>query len=265
MKKLILFFALSFSIAAKLSAQDFEYIEEPQRKQIDFRKARFGIFLAPNISWMKPTSAKSDDGFFRVSSDGSKVGYSWGLMVDYYFAENYGISTGIQVNTSGGNIKIASVDSNTFANTVQTASFKYSLQYLEVPFNLKLRTDEIASANGLQVFGQLGLTAGINIGKRATYEVAYRDANGNHKSISGEREKLTGSFTIAPVLLQLNVGAGVEKAVSEKMSVYFGMFFNNAFLPDVTNPAKYELPYPGSFSDGKIRMNNFAFRFGIFF
>src|SRR5690606_24827304 len=217
-KKILTFCALSLCITAKLSAQDFEYIEEPQRKQLDFRKARFGLYIAPNISWMKPTAAKSDDGQFRVSSDGSKLGYTWGLMVDYFFAENYGISTGIQINTSGGNIKIASVDSNNFANSVQAASFKYSLQYLEIPFNIKLRTDEIASANGLQVFGQLGLTAGINIGKRASYDVSYRDATGNYKTITGEREKLTGSFSIAPVLLQLNIGAGVEKPISEKMS-----------------------------------------------
>lgn len=145
------------------------------------------------------------------------------------------------------------------------SDFNYTLQYLEVPFQLKLRSDPIASANDLQVFGQLGVTAGINIGKKATYTVGYTNSIGDYKVISGDREKLEGSFTIAPFLMQLNIGAGIEKPISEKMSIYLGLFFNNAFAPDVTNPSKYELGYKGSFGDGSVRLNSFAFRFGLFF
>lgn len=264
MKKLLLITCL-LAGSANSFAQVYEEIDENPRGSIDVNRLRFGAYFAPNVSWMKPTSAKSDNGVFRISSGGSKLGYTWGLMVDYFFTENYGIATGFQLNTSGGKIKARRIEDTTVNNAVYRSDFNYTLQYLEIPFQLKLRSDEIAAANGMKVFGQIGLTAGFNIGKKATYTVDYTDQNGVDQTVSGDKEKLTGSFTIAPFLLQLNVGAGVEKPITEKMALYFGLFFNNAFLPDVTNPKEYDLDYKGNFSDGNIRLNSLAFRFGLFF
>ena len=266
MKKLFIALSLFSFFAGNASAQHFEVMDDDvQEGRIDVNKLRFGVYFAPNISWMKPTSAKSDNGIYKITSDGSKVGYTWGLLADYFFSENYGIATGFQLNTSGGKIKSKRVEQDSFiSNAVYNADFNYTLQYLEIPFQLKLRSDRLEAADGLQVFGQIGLTAGFNIGKKATYKVEYTDG-GTSQIISGDKEKLAGSFTIAPFLLQLNVGAGVEKPISEKMALYFGLFFNNAFLPDVTNPSEYDLDYKGTFSDGNIRLNSFAFRFGLFF
>ncbi len=251
--------------SATAAAQDFESTDPPAQR-LDVKKVRFGIYFAPNVSWMKATSARSDDGTFRITSGGSKVGYTWGVMADYFFAENYGIATGFQLNTSGGMLESTRTSSDSsFRSTVYNANMNYSLQYLEVPFQLKLRSDAIDAAGNMRVFGQIGVTGGFNIGKKATYRVDYTDQYGTFQHVSGDKEKLSGSFAIAPVLLQLNIGAGVEKPVGEKMALYFGLFFNNSFLPDVTNPAKYDMGYSGSFSDGNIRMNSFAFRFGLFF
>ena len=265
MKRLLLATLFLNLLAASASAQDYEVVDGPGWSRIDMNRVRFGAYFAPNVSWMKPVSAKSDNGLYRVTSGGSKVGYTWGLLADYFFTENYGIATGFQLNTTGGTIKTFRIAEDSTLNTVYNSNFNYTLQYIEIPLQLKLRSDELPAANGLQVFGQIGLTAGFNIGKKATYNVGYTDANGAYRMVSGDKEKLTGSFTIAPFLLHLNVGAGVEKPISEKMSLYFGLFFNNAFLPDVTNPGEYELGYRGTFGDGNIRMNSFAFRFGLFF
>lgn len=266
MKKIILSFFLIPGIATIVSAQDFEDVTSSSSAKIDVNKVRFGGYFAPVVSWMKPTAAKSDNGEYNVTSGGSKVGYVWGLMTDYFFAKNYGISTGFQINTWGGSINSERTDQATSVNnTVYNADFNYTLQYLEVPFQLKLRSDEIEKAAGIKIFGQIGLTGGVNIGKKATYKVDYSDDFGGRRTLSGDREKISGSFAIAPVLLQLNVGGGVEKPITNHMSLYFGLFFNNAFLPDVTNPNKYDLGYKGSFSDGNIRLNSFALRFGLFF
>jgi hypothetical protein len=262
MKRILLVFPLILSLTAA-KAQNYEVIDD--RPHIDVRQLRFGAYFAPNVSWMKATSAKTDNGVYRVRSNGSRVGYTWGLMMDYFFADNYGISTGFQINNTGGSIRTTRLETDSVANTVYNSDFKYSLQYLEIPFQLKLLSDPIASANDLRVFGQIGLTAGFNIGKKATYEVGYTNSYGEYRTIEGDKEKLAGSFTIAPFLLQLNVGAGIEKPISEKMAFYFGLFFNNAFLPDVTNPNEYDLDYNGKFSDGNIRLNSFAFRLGLFF
>jgi hypothetical protein len=233
-------------------------------------RLRFGAYLAPNLSWMRPTAATDDRNQFNVERDGSRAGFTYGLMAEYFFAENYGFITGLQVNQTGGSIITTSVDRSTAtAGRVLSADFDYRLQYLEIPVGLKLRTDDI---NGFRFFGQLGASLGINIGKKVDYTVTYTPdpATNATEEASGEKIKLTGKGlnVIAPVMFQMNIGAGVEYPITEKLRFYTGLFFNNGFAPDATNPEKYDnnrLGYMGSFRDGNVRLNNFALRVGLFF
>ncbi len=243
-----------------------EYVEEgTSESKVDINKVRIGAYLAPNISWMHPTSSKSSDGDYLVNSNQSIVGFSWGLMSDYFITENYGFSTGFQLNNTGGNINVSRRTIGDIAKSfVEDANITYRVQYLEIPFCLKLKSDEIAS--GIHIFGQIGLVAGFNIGKKATYSIKYWDADINSlNTVQGDKEKLYGSFTVAPMNLQMNVGLGVEKKISPKMDFYFGVFFNNGFLPDATKPEELNLGFKGRFSDGNVRLNNLSFRFGLFF
>ena len=234
----------------------------------EIRKMRFGLFIAPNNSWMKPTTSKSNDGSYSVSSQGSKIGYSWGLMLDKFFAENYGIATGLQLSTSGGIIK-SEYDISKGAptrGTVTKAEIDYKLQYFEVPFALKLMSDQLSG--GIRIFGHLGVTAGINISRKGGYSVDYMDtANGALVSmnVSGENEKLRSGLSVTPILFQMNLGGGIEYQLTDKMSMYFGLFFNNGFAPDVTNPKEFDLGHEGQFTDGIVRLNNLSLKIGMFF
>jgi opacity protein-like surface antigen len=230
-------------------------------------KARFGVFLAPNFSWMKPTANKSDDKQYLVTGDGSKTGFMWGLMMDYFFSDNYALATGFQINYTGGKITSTinpAMPAPTTPNVVQTASLDYKIQYLEVPFALKLRSDDM---NGVRVFGQIGINIGVPLSKKASYNITYTDTVGGASktlAVNGENEKLRG-LGISPVLLQMNLGGGLEYSITEKMSIYAGVFYNNGFIPDVTNPKDLDLGFKGNFSDGNIRLNNIAIRIGMFF
>jgi len=236
----------------------------------ELRKTRFGLFIAPNNSWMKPTAARSNDGLYLVTSEGSKIGYSWGLMIDHFFAENYGITTGVQLTTSGGKI-LAEYDPSKLptpapTNVVKSASFDYRLQYFEVPFGLKLMSDDLSG--GLRIFGNLGITAAINFAKKATYTVTYTDTAAGapvDKIATGENEKLRNGVSIIPILFQMNLGGGIEYQLTSKMSLYMGLFFNNGFAPDVTSPKEINMGYKGTFTDGNIRLNNIALKVGLFF
>ncbi len=236
------------------------------------KKTRFGLFLAPNSSWMKPTSSKSNDGLYDVSSSGGIIGFTWGLMVDHFFAENYGIATGIQLNTTGGNMTATYADpiptGNAGINLVKSANIDYRLQYLEVPFGLKLMSDNLSG--GVRIFGNVGVTAAINISKKGNYEITYTDTVSGNGTISdvvltGDNEKLRGGLAITPILFQMNLGGGIEYQATDKMSIYVGLFFNNGFAPDVTSPKELNLDFEGNFSDGNIRLNNLALKLGIFF
>lgn len=257
MKKLFLLGITGLAFMQGAVAQD-------QPAKIDQNKLRFGAYVSPTISWMRPTTSKSDDGNYAVTNDGSKIGFTYGLMAEYDFASNYGLITGLQVNSTGGKIKAVAVDQTLAPSKVYNADFDYKLQYLEIPLALKLRTDPIS---GFRFFGQVGITAGFNIAKKATYKVTYTDENSvMQPEATGDKEKIKGALAIAPVMLQMNIGAGAEYPISDKLTAYIGLFFNNGFAPDATNPNKFDLDtYKGSFKDGNTRLNNFALRIGLFF
>src|SRR5690606_12661946 len=143
--------------------------------------------------------------------------------------------------------------------------FDYRLQYVEVPLALKLRTDDFS---GFRFFGQLGASIGFNIGKKADYTVRSVNNSGTAYDTSGTKIKLTGALgNIAPVMFQMNIGAGLEYPISNKLSFYAGVFFNNGFAPDATKPDKFDedkLGYRRSFRDANTRLNTFALRVGLF-
>lgn len=260
MKKRLITLSLCFLATASAFAQD----EVETTSGTSSSKVRFGAYIAPTMSWMRPANSKSTDGAFNVSNNGSKIGFTWGILMDYWFAERYALATGIQINGTGGKILATRIDQATMnPNTVYNADFDYSMQYLEIPVNIKLKTTPMAT--GMYFFGQAGLTGGFNIGKKATYTVKATDNLNNMQEYSEEKVKVSGTLAVAPMNFQLNVGIGVHYPFSDRMAAYAGIFFNNGFAPDVTNPAKYNLIYPGNFSDGNIRLNNFALRLGLFF
>ena len=262
MKSLILSATLLLA-GASAFAQD----GETGGSSIDVRKLRFGAFAAPTISWMKPTANTDDQREFNTENNGTITGFMWGLMIDYNFAPNYAIATGLQYNSTGGKVLATAINTTSPANnSVQRADFAYRVAYVEVPLHLKLRTDDLS---GFRLFGQLGLTGGINIGKKADFTVNYTDGNGDDQIATGDDIKLKGGIgNIAPVLLQLNVGVGTEYAIGEKLSAYVGIFFNNGFAPDATNPQDFDedlLGYKGEFRDANTRLNNVSLKLGFFF
>lgn len=259
MKKTLLTIATAALLIPSAHAQDMDHADS----RVALNRIRFGAYLAPNLSWMRPTAAK--DGGFSIKSDGSKIGFTYGLMAEYYFARNYGLVTGLQVNSTGGKIIATNINTTPSQIQVNKADFDYRLQYLEIPIALKLRTDDI---NGFRFFGQLGATLGFNIGKKATYSVTYFDG-AKDSTVGDSKVKVQGSLrSIAPIMLQMNIGAGAEYPINNKLTAYAGIFFNNGFAPDATAPDKFNntaLGYQGEFTDGKTRLNNFAIRVGLFF
>lgn len=262
MRKSILPLLLLSSLCGTSFAQSGYYEPSPPSDSSpELKKIRFGVFAAPSISWMKPTTEK--DGTQMQKNDGSKIGFMYGIMGDYNFTDNYTIATGLQVNSTGG--KISTEDKNTAppAGTVIKSQFDYSVQYLEIPVTLKLRTDNI---NNFRFFGQAGVTLGVNISKKATWELLQYTASGNIDTIKTDdsKEKITGKVgSIAPVIFQMTLGVGAEYRLNSKLDGYIGLFFNNGFAPDITGPDKYSKT--PSFKDGNVRLNNFSLRLGFYF
>ena len=256
MKKKIFSTVLLSSFFAAAFAQN---ESNPSSNDSDYQPIRIGVYGAPTMSWMRPSAAK--DGVKTQENGGSKIGFIYGLMGDFHFSENYAVATGIQVNSTGG--KINTTNPSAIKGEALKTSFDYTVQYLEIPVALKLNTDRMGK---ISIFGQAGMTIGFNISKKMTYEMTVVDSGSTSKNYTlSEKEKIKGSIgNIAPIMFQMNIGAGVQYAIGKKLDAYAGIFFNNGFAPNATDPTKIS-NIPATFTDGNTRLNNFALRLGFYF
>lgn len=216
-------------MASVVSAQSTE--STPSKK-----KVRLAFVASPQISWMN-----SNDKF--VSSEGSKFGFDFGISTDIYWGEEerYGLATGLTILTAGGDVKY-STEASTFKfngkNLATGTVISYSLNYLEIPFALKLRTSQF---HRLTYWGQFGLTNYINIGAKAD------SSEGTFKN-----DRIPDEVNVFNA--GLNVGGGVEYDFGGGNAFRAALIYNSGFM-DVTSDS----------NDDKITMSSLKLQVGIIF
>ncbi len=195
---------------------------------------RFGIFTEPKITWLTPDVN-------TITSDGSKLGFNVGLIIDNYFTENYAFATGISINNVGGKLMYTSADSLKTTNATEIisaeTSVKYKLQYVNIPIGLKLKTNDI----GYFAFcSNVGITPQIKIKSTANSE----DNGINDVNISDE----INLFNLA-----YHIGVGVEYSIGGSSAITANVIYTNGFL-DITKR-----------KEDKIVMSNIALKIGLMF
>jgi hypothetical protein len=183
----------------------------------------FGVHADPLITWMSSNSSE-------YKGEGVRAGFSMGLNVLHYFAENYAISSGIGFITAGG--RQSAVDNHTmvFNNFTQVVAagdeMVYNLRYLNVPAGFRLRTNQIGY---LTLFTDLGLD--IRVLLKSTVDIP-------QNQISDENAKTE----VRALNLGWHLTAGVEYELGIRTSLVGGLGFDEDFfdftkdLPDVFQP-----------------------------
>lgn len=217
MKKLILFSgALWF--ATTLFSQD----------------VRFGFQASPTFGWMGTNDPK-------INSAGTNVGLKLGLIGEFPFRENYGFFSGIGFHfnaggslrhETGGNFwtksdlsdaKLNSSDlSDSFKPLPDGAELKYDLQYIEIPFGLKMRTQEMGY---LRYYAEIPvITLGIATKARGSILRTASDVEG---------ENIKPDVSI--LNLSWGFGGGVEYSLSSTTSLLLGLAYQRGFIDATSN------------------------------
>lgn len=186
------------------------------------KRTRLGFELSPQISWLN-----SDNG--SVNSNGNLFGYNFGIVLDRFFDTNYAFTTGLTINSTGGKLSYNTIDESDNPEIINTT---YKLKYIEIPFGLKLLTNEF---HRTRYYGQFGLYTQFNI--KAV------DENGNSKSSE-----------INVFDMGYHLGGGLEYSLGGDTYLNFGILYNNGFL-DVTDHA----------IEDKTHLNRFIFNIGVIF
>lgn len=213
MKKILLLTALLFTVA--ISKAQYE----------ETSNFKLGLTAHPTLGWIKSDVQ-------NVKNDGMRMGFSYGLIGDFLFADNYAFSTGLMLSTINGQTE------STAGTTINKNVYK--LQYLEIPAKIKLLTKDI---NGIKYFGEFGLGNGFKVRAKQDVKSNVAAEVRDNEDIGSRIGFYRGSIII---------GGGAEIATSGRTRILAGLTFDNGFT-DIQK------------GSGTLKNSYIGLNFGVFF
>lgn len=207
----------------------------------DDRDLRIGFKIIPGFNWVKPNTN-------LIQKQGMNIGFSFGLMADIKLDENYYLTTEINVSSMNNRLKLKDTSiqiiNNNSGNEFSKISYKYNLQFIEIPLTFKFRTNE---NDGLRFWGQFGLAPGILIGNKVKTSAQIVNVGNpgfpsNESYIPNDKANDNLDFVdyqdnINAIRASMIIGAGIEYRLGGNTSFYSGLRFNNGFT-DILNDKK---------------------------
>jgi len=174
-----------------------------------YKSVILGAKIAPDLGWLKT----DQDGY---NNEGIVAGFGWGLVAEFYFAENYAFVSGFNFNFQNGKLTYPEVRSGAPGELIRN----YRLKYIEIPALIKMKTNEIS---GFRFFGQIGLGGSIRLsskGKDVFIEPGQISQTTDFRSVDSQTRLFKASMI---------VGAGVEYPFDNSLAFVAGINFNNGF------------------------------------
>ena len=247
MKKIVVVAAFFTFLCSALSGQS------------DFR---FGIQFSPTVTWLNSTDNK-------INSNGTAFGGpKLGMVGEKYFQENYAITFGLGFafnqggvlkHDFGGDLWSESTLSNSIYHELPDGvNLRYSLQYVEIPIGLKMKTQEFGY---IRYFAELPIfTLGI-----------LTQAQGAVEGTSMDTDKEDIRKDVNLFALSWGLGAGIEYSVGPNTSIIGGIYYQNNFT-DVTKnkglrrgPGDSPDDVPTVKENAKSALQGLTFRIGVMF
>ena len=236
MKKSLLIVGLLMAMSLTASAQN--------------KGFAFGLKLGPGFDWTGSTTG-------AAINEGVRTGFGVGLVAEYYFADNYAICTGVNVNMNRGHYSFQNAHLDSVDGVLPFSIDRYykSTVY-EIPLMLKMVTNELGNLP-LRVYAQVG--AGFGYAQKVKVKDSYEDFNGDTYIASN---KEYSNFRTS-----LKIGAGAQYALDERTRVFLGVYFSHDFLNNINSiaPNHYKFYFDGDEKVGEreTKLNMLQNRVGI--
>lgn len=230
------------------------------------RALRIGFQTSPMISWI----GNNDN---QIVKNGGSFGIKVGSTVDIYFKDNYSFTTGINLAFHEGGEFLYEIGGNYLPKSelsdplLQTGDkplpdgtkIRYSLQYVEIPLGLKIRSKEMGYIRYFveaPVFNFAFLTRG-----RADIETDVKKY---------DQENIYKDLTVANLFW--GFGAGIEYSISENNALVAGVYYQNGLLDFTKDNGHRAIPNPDvnppfllQKDDSRATVNNLVLKLGIIF
>ena len=192
----------------------------------------FGFQLSPSFTWLGTDNT-------RINGTGSALGMKLGLVVENRFSEAYSISSGIGFHFNAGGAVLFTLPGKLWQNSwgdfdtppkapldsfPKDSRLRYSINFLEIPIGLKMRTPE--TGNHIRWFAEPQIILGIRTGAKGSI-------TSPDQTKIVDQEKIPIKSEVAGIMLSWGIGAGGEYIISNNTAIVVGLYFQNGFT-DVT-------------------------------
>ncbi len=181
------------------------------------QRISIGLHFDPLISWFGSDISE-------VKNDGARPGINFGLSFKRSFTPNYSFSTGVNLVSAAGRLTCSDTtilepyaSGNDLITVPPDEAVLYKIQYVEVPFGLNLKTNQIGY---FTFFSDVGVDPKIMVGGKMDIPVLH---------IEGEK----AMEELKMFNLSYHIIAGIEYGLGGNTAVVLGLGFHNNFL-DVT-------------------------------
>jgi hypothetical protein len=199
-----------------------------------------GLKVSPGIA----TNRFSSPSGFDFQNENAKFRGSIGIVLDYFFGENYAFSSGLEYGVKGG--KISYKPGGDLGGGRQIDEL--NIQYLQIPVSLKLFTNEVATDT--RIYFQLGASLNGRISSKINGSNFYR-INATDEIKANKRY----NFFDADAIL----GAGAEWQLGTNTKLFGGLSYHRGLI-DIDRYYEKVLD-----KDIAVRNNFFALDLGIKF
>ncbi|MDH7464306.1 porin family protein [Chitinophagaceae bacterium 26-R-25] len=186
------------------------------------QKVDLGFKIHPLVGWFNGTEGIATAG-------GPRIGYSYGVMGDFYISDNYAFATELAITNICGKLDYLGSKEN---------QLKMRLSYVDLPISLKLKTNK-SSSNPFRYYGQFGFMPSFKIG-------------GKIKNDAGDQTSI--SSDLQPVKASLLIGGGTEYTLQDNTRLLLGITYNSG-LSNVFKKSE----------DFSSKISYIALNVGIFF
>ncbi len=249
MKKLALTALFMFTVAITF-AQTTNTIVTPPYQVRKVPKFKGGLMISPAITWMQ--AAVDNQNINKIQSPGAKLGFSYGLVGDFFFNNNYGIGANLRITSFNEEFKYFKN-----ADSLQSIDRTLHLQYLEIPVTLKMRTNEIGY---VKYFAQFGFMPAILLGARA--DINEYDRNNNSVS---SNNGLNVNSSVNLFMLYSVVGIGAEYNLGGSTNIIVSLSWNNGFTNIWNRATNVSNPDPYTNSNFSTPVENISLNLGVLF
>jgi hypothetical protein len=190
------------------------------------RNFHFGLNFTPGVYFpIVGSLVTAGNTTYSNAANAPGFGYGYGVNLEFYFTQNYGLATGVEVlafqaNYTNTTDTLVSGKVSTSDQTVH----QQSMQYLEIPLLLKFRTNSIGM---IKSYGEFGLSLGGLLSASDNNTVTRSGVLINTTSTTTNAVNIYSSSSFFRV--GLDVGLGLEYNIAGPTSIQGAIHYDNAF------------------------------------